>query len=57
MALDEPDKTDLQMEVEGILFAIEDSVSSGYKTITIDYTNNWIRRGFSVSPYGVTYSE
>jgi Fe-S cluster assembly iron-binding protein IscA len=57
MVLDEPQKTDVQLETEGISFLIEGITAERFEKLTIDYTNNWIRRGFSISPYGVTFSE
>nr|WP_320404742.1 hypothetical protein [Gudongella oleilytica] len=45
------------IQIKGITLAIENKVAEEYNVLTIDYTNNWIRRGFIVSPYGATYSE
>lgn len=50
LALEEPKEDDLQLEVDDLNFAVEDGVSSMYRVLTVDYSDSWMKRGFSVIP-------
>jgi Fe-S cluster assembly iron-binding protein IscA len=50
MALDEPKDEDMRVESEGFEFLIEESLSDIYNSFSIDYSNNWLRKGFVVMP-------
>ncbi|MDY0236396.1 MAG: hypothetical protein RBR71_10220 [Gudongella sp.] len=37
-------------------FIVEDVVVENYDSFTVDFSDNWLRRGFSVYPNGVETS-
>lgn len=50
LALDEPKKDDIEVQVDDFTFILEDYLSENFGAFTIDYSDNWLRRGFSVIP-------
>lgn len=50
MALDEPKDGDIELEVDGFNFLVEDSLSGVYDAFSVDYSDSWLRKGFVVSP-------
>lgn len=53
LALEEPKEDDLQVEVDDLNFAVEDGITSMYRLLTVDYSDSWMKRGFSVIPGSV----
>ena len=53
MALEEPKAEDTEVEVDGFKFYIEDLAFENFDSFTIDYSDNWLRRGFSILPNGL----
>jgi len=54
MALDEPKEEDVEVEADGFKFYLEDLAFENFDSFTIDYSNNWLRRGFSILPNGMS---
>ncbi|NLW40516.1 MAG: hypothetical protein GXY96_06265 [Tissierellia bacterium] len=52
MALDELKEGDEKVEVGEYTFLIEDYLAENFSSFTIDYSNNWLRKGFTVIPDG-----
>ncbi|MDR7869655.1 MAG: hypothetical protein RIN55_02260 [Tissierellaceae bacterium] len=50
MALEEPGETDLKFSVDGYDFIMEEGFDQIYSKFKIDYTDNYFRRGFTVTP-------
>lgn len=50
LALDELKSRDKKVEVGDFTFLIEKDLADNFKGFTIDYSDNWLRRGFSVIP-------
>lgn len=50
LALDEPKDDDEQLVVDEFNFVIENGLSDNYEKFTVDYSDNWLRRGFNVTP-------
>ena len=50
IALDEHKDGDLEIKVEDFNFIIEEEVSDGYGKFTVDYSDDWLKRGFTVTP-------
>ena len=50
LALEEPKDDDLKIEIESLKFTVEDGLSDTYDVLTVDYSDSWLRRGFSVIP-------
>lgn len=50
LALDELKDRDKKVEVGDFIFLIEKDLADTFKGFTIDYSDNWLRRGFSVVP-------
>jgi len=50
LALDEPKDDDEQLVVDEFNFVIENGLSDNYEKFTVDYSDNWLRRGFNVIP-------
>lgn len=50
LALDELKDRDKKVEVGGFTFLIEKDLADTFKGFTIDYSDNWLRRGFSIIP-------
>jgi len=53
MALDEPKEGDVEVNVDEFKFYIEDLAYENFDSFTIDYSDNWLRRGFSILPNGM----
>lgn len=50
LALDEPKEDDMTIEADNFTFILEDYLSENFGAFTIDYSDNWLRKGFSVIP-------
>ena len=50
LALDEPKDGDEVIKDNDFSFVIEEGLSKNYGKFTVDYSNNWLKRGFSVIP-------
>jgi hypothetical protein len=44
------------MTVDDNKFIVEDVVVENYESFTVDFSDNWLRRGFSVFPTGAAES-
>jgi Fe-S cluster assembly iron-binding protein IscA len=56
LALDELKDDDIQVEEGEFKFVLEDLLTENFGSFTIDFSDNWLRRGFSVYPDGVAAS-
>lgn len=54
MALDEQNDEDLKIESSGFNFVIEKDLSNAYNDLSIDYSDNWLRKGFIIGPMGAS---
>lgn len=52
LALDEHKEGDASMDVGDYTFLIEEDLTESFGSFTIDYSDSWLRRGFSVIPDG-----
>lgn len=53
IALDEQKENDLVVEDDGINYVVEDDLVSKYGGFSVDYSTNWLHKGFTVKPsYG-----
>ena len=50
LALDELKEGDASVEVGDYTFLIEEDLTESFNAFTIDYSDSWLRRGFSVTP-------
>lgn len=50
LALEDPKEDDTQVEVDNLKFTIEDGLVDTFDVVTVDYSDSWMRRGFSVIP-------
>lgn len=50
IALDGQKEEDLILEVEDLKFVIEKELSEGFSKFKVDYSDDWLKRGFSVTP-------
>ncbi len=50
LALDEPKEDDIKVDTDGFTFIMENYLSENFNAFTIDYSDNWLRKGFSVIP-------
>lgn len=50
LALDELKEGDTKTEVYDFTFLTEKDLTENFGAFTIDYSDNWLRRGFSVMP-------
>ncbi len=50
MSLDEAKDGDEIIQSDEFKFVVEEGLSSSYGKFTVDYSNNWLKRGFSVIP-------
>lgn len=50
MALEEPKDGDEMVKTGDFNFAVDGELKNNYGKFTVDYTDNWLRRGFSVIP-------
>ena len=56
LALDELKDDDIQVEEGEFKFVLEDLLTENFGSFTVDFSDNWLRRGFSVYPDGVAAS-
>jgi len=52
LALDERKEGDISAEVGGYTFLVEEDLTAAFSSFTIDYSDSWLRKGFSVLPNG-----
>jgi len=52
MVLDEPQKTDIIKEVEGIKFLIDKRLDEQYDVVTVDYQKTIFSKGFIIKLEG-----
>lgn len=52
LALDELKDGDASTEIGDYTFLVEEDLVESFNAFTIDYSDNWLRRGFSVTPDG-----
>lgn len=50
LALDEPKEEDIRVDTDDFTFILENYLSENFNSFTIDYSDNWLRKGFSVIP-------
>lgn len=50
LALEEPKDDDIKVEVDNLNFTVEDGLSDTFNVLTVDYSDSWMKRGFSVIP-------
>lgn len=50
IALDEHKEGDTETKVGDFTFLIEEGLTENFGKFTIDYSDNWLRRGFTVIP-------
>lgn len=46
----------MEFKVEDFNFIMEDLIVENYGSFVVDFSDNWLRRGFSVYPDGVQSS-
>ena len=56
LALDELKDDDIQVVEGEFKFVLEDLLTENFGSFTVDFSDNWLRRGFSVYPDGVAAS-
>lgn len=56
IALDEHKDNDLKDTIEGIDFIIDKELTDQYSEFKVDYSNDWLRKGFSISANGTNGS-
>ena len=54
LALDEQKDGDVELKLENFTFVIEEGLTDTYNNFKVDYSDNWMKRGFSVMPKGFT---
>ena len=50
LALDEQKEGDAKTEAGDFTFLLEEELVDNFDAFTIDYNDNWLRKGFSVTP-------
>lgn len=50
IALDELKDGDKEIKVDNFTFLVEDVLQDNYGKFTVDYSDNWLRRGFTILP-------
>lgn len=50
MALEEPKEDTLKYKVDGFDFVVDEGLDQTYGKFTIGYSNNFLRKGFTVTP-------
>jgi Fe-S cluster assembly iron-binding protein IscA len=53
LALDELKDDDIQVEEGEFKFVLEDLLTENFGSFTVDFSDNWLRRGFSILPNGM----
>lgn len=48
LALDEPTEADEQISVDQLNFVIEKRLAKNFPQITVDYSDSWFAKGFSI---------
>jgi len=48
MALDELKEGDLETKVGDFTFLVEEGLDEMFNKFTVDYSDNWLKRGFTV---------
>lgn len=56
LSLDEAKDEDIEINVDDNKFIVEDVVAENFESFTVDFSDNWLKRGFSVYPNGVAAS-
>ena len=56
LTLDEEKEEDVIVEADDFTFAIEQMVAENYESFVIEYSDNWLRRGFTILPDGMKAS-
>ena len=54
IALDEQKEGDSMTVVDDLTFLMESELEEMFNAFTVDYSDNWLRKGFSVIPDGFT---
>lgn len=54
IALDEQKDGDIETKVEDFSFIVEEGLVEGYEKFRVDYSDSWLKRGFSVTSDRVT---
>lgn len=54
LALDEQKETDIKNTIGDFEFVVDKDLTSQYDEFAIDYVNDWLRKGFSISANGST---
>lgn len=52
IALDEHKEGDIETKVEDFTFLMDGLLQENFDKFTIDYNDNWLRKGFTVIPNG-----
>jgi hypothetical protein len=50
LALDEHKEGDSEAKVEDFTFLLEKGLEEDFGKFTVDYSDNWLKRGFTVIP-------
>lgn len=50
LALDERKDGDIEATVDKFTFVLEEGLEESFNKFTVDYSDNWLRRGFTVIP-------
>ena len=50
MALEEPKEDTLKYKVDGFDFVVDEGLDQTYGKFTIGYSNNFLRKGFTITP-------
>jgi len=56
LALDEAKDEDIEVKVDDHNFIVEDIITESFDAFTVDFSDNWLRRGFTVYPTGAPAS-
>lgn len=54
LALDEYKDGDSELQIEDFTFLVEQGLAEEYNKWEIDYSDSWMKRGFTVTPAGYT---
>lgn len=49
IALDEQKDGDKTQEIDGLTFVVEEDLTETYDSFKVDYSDNWLRKGFHVT--------
>lgn len=50
LALDEHKEGDIETKIDRFTFLVEEGLEESFGKFTVDYSDNWIKRGFTVIP-------